>query len=106
MIYEGLRHFEIPDAKPIFAAWLAEVDISEFLEDDTIDSVEWTAATEDGTDATGTVLTVDSCTYDNDDGLLKPWIKAGTSGETYICTMQVTTDGGSQEEFYLRWSVI
>ena len=106
MIYEGLRHFEIPDAKPAFAAWLVEIDISEFLEDDSISTVGWTAAKEDGTDTTADVITVGSCTYDNDDGLLKPWIKAGTSGETYICTMQVTTTNGSQEEYYLRWSVV
>ena len=106
MIYEGTRHFEVPDSKPIFAAWLAEIDISEFLGDDTIDDVDFAAATEDGTDATYDVLTAELCAYDNDEGLIKPYIKAGTSGETYICTMQVTTDGGSQEEFYLRWSVI
>jgi hypothetical protein len=106
MIYQGIRHFEIPDSKPVFAAWLAEINITEFLEDDTIDDVVFTAAKEDGTDATSDVLTDALCTYDNDDGLIKPYIKAGASGETYICTMQVTTDGGSQEEFYLRWSVI
>ena len=106
MIYEGIRHFEIPDSKPIFAAWLAEIDISEFLGDDTISNVDWTAATEDGTDATAAVLTAGSCTYDNDNGLIQPWIKAGTSGETYIATGQVTTAEGYQEEFYLRWSVI
>lgn len=106
MIYEGIRHFEIPDSKPVFAAWLVEIDISEFLGDDTISNVDWTAATEDGTDATSDVLTVGSCEYDNDNGLLKPFIKAGTAGETYICTMQVTTTEGSQEEYYLRWSVI
>ena len=105
MIYQGIRHFEIPDAKPVFAAWLAEIDVSEFMEDDTFSEVGWTAAKEDGTDATADVLTVESCDYDDDDGLLKPWIKAGASGETYICTMEVTTTIGSQEVFYLRWSV-
>jgi len=106
MIYQGIRHFEVPDKKPAFAAWFAEIDISEFLESDTISAVTWTAAKEDGTDATSDVITEGTCDYDNDDGLLKPWIKAGTSGETYICTMKVTTTNGSKEEFYLRWSVI
>ena len=105
MIYEGLRHFEVPDSKPVFAQWLAPIDISEFLEDDTISAIDFTAAKEDGTDATDDVLTVASCDYDNDEGTISPFITAGASGETYICTMQVTTTNGSQEEFYLRWSV-
>lgn len=106
MIYEGLRHFEIPDSKPAFSEWPAEIDISEFLEDSTISDVDWSAATEDGTDATSSVLTEGSCSYDNTNGLLKPYIKAGTSGETYICTMEVTTSDSYQEVWYLRWSVI
>jgi len=106
MIYEGLRDFEYPDSKPVFTAGLVEIDISTWLGDDTISSVGWTAATEAGDDATATVLTVGSCDYDNDLGLIKPYIKAGTSGETYICTMQVTTTGGDQEVFTLRWTVI
>jgi len=106
MIYEGVRYFEIPDAKPVFAEGLSEIDISEFLADDAIVDVGWTAAKEDGTDATADVITVASCEYDNDEGTISPWIKAGTSGETYICTMQVTLDSGFQEEYYLRWSIV
>lgn len=30
----------------------------------------------------------------------------GTSGETYICTMEVTTAIGDQEVFTLRWTVL
>jgi len=106
MIYEGLRDFELPDSKPVFSASLVEIDISTWLGTDTISNIDWTAATEAGVDATATVLTALSCAYDNDDGTISPFIKAGTSGETYICTMQVTTTGGSQEVFTLRWSVI
>lgn len=106
MIYEGLRDFELPDSKPVFSKGPVEIDISTWLGDDTIASVGWAAATEAGVDATSDVLTVGSCSYDNDLGLIKPYIKAGTSGETYICTMQVTTTGGDQEVFTLRWTVI
>ena len=47
MIYTGEREFEYPDAKPVFSAWYALIDISEFLASlgggDTIDSVVFTA---------------------------------------------------------------
>jgi hypothetical protein len=106
MIYEGERDFDYPDSKPVFTAGLIEIDISRWLGDDTFDNVDFAAATEAGDDATSTVLAVGSCTYDSTLGLLKPYIKAGASGETYICTMEVTTAGGDQEVFTLRWSVI
>ena len=106
MIYEGLRDFELPDSKPVFSASLVEIDISTWLGTDTISDIDWTAETEAGVDATSIVLTAGSCVYDNTLGLIKPFIKAGASGTTYICTMQVTTTGGSKEVFTLRWTVI
>lgn len=106
MIIEGLRNFNIPDAKPPFAEWPVPIDISEFLAGDTISNVDWSAAIDDDdkTDATSDVLDTDACDYD--DTSIIPFIKGGDSGTDYVVTCQVTTAGGNKDEWHIRFSVI
>lgn len=106
MITEGLRHFNIPDAKPAFAEWPVPIDISEFLDGGTISDVDWSAAIDDDdkTDATEDVLDEAKCDYDETS--IIPFIKAGTAGTDYIVTCEVTTSGGSKDVWYVRFSVI
>lgn len=103
MIIEGLRNFNVPD-KPIFAAWPCPIDISRFLNGDSVASVQWVANKSDGSNATDDVLDDLKHTYSATE--IIPWIEAGDPGATYIATGRVITSSGVQEIFYLRWSVI
>ena len=103
MIQTGQRDFEIID-KPVFSAWFAPLDISEWLGSDTIGSVVFTAATEAGADATNVVLDTGACTYSGP--ILMPYIKAGVAGIDYIIMMKVTSANGAQEQWTIGFKVI
>ena len=103
MIIEGMRHFNIPD-KPVFAAWPCPIDISTFLNGDTVSGAVWSAAKADGTDATTDVLDAGQHAFTTEE--IIPWIKGGEPKTTYIATGKVTTSSGVKEVFYLRWSVL
>jgi len=76
-------------------------DISAWLGSDTIDSVAYSAADEDGNDETDNVL--DSDEHQNTTTVIKPYIKGGTTGETYTVKMLVTTAAGDKKAFYLKF---
>jgi len=103
MITEGLRDFEIPD-KPKFASWPCPIDISRFLNGDTVASVDWVASTGAGVDVTALVLDDLKHTYSTTE--IIPWIFSGTPGQEYIATGRVTTSSGARELYSLRWRVI
>jgi len=94
----------IPDPKPIYSEWFVEVDLSNWLAGENIQTVVFSAKKlSDGTDATTEVLDVSKNT--NTTSVIKPFIRGGTSGEWYIVTLQVETDAGSKDEFYIKFQV-
>jgi len=103
MITEGQRDFNIPD-KPVFAAWPCPIDISRFLDGDTISNVGWSATKADGTDATADVF--DAGKHTTTASEIVPWIERGEPGATYIALGKVTTSSGAKEVFSLRWTVL
>ena len=106
MITEGLRNFNIPDAKPPYAQWPVPIDISSFLDGDTISALVCTAVIDDEnqTDATSDVIDAEKCTYSTDS--IIPFIKAGTPGTDYIAKCEVTTSTGNRDVWTIRWSVL
>ena len=97
------RMFEISDSKPLLAQWHVSVDITDWLSTDTISNVDFTAKIlSTGADATATVLDAVKSIWQG--AVLKPYIKAGSSGVTYRIKMIVTTALGDKEVFWLDFT--
>lgn len=101
------RVFILPENKSIYSEFFIAIDITKWLGTEDIASVTFTAKNfETKQVATTTVIDTTKCT--NTTKVLKPFIQAGTDGETYLVTMQVITNGNpvaSKEEFYLKFTV-
>jgi len=104
MITEGSRDFNVPDAKPVWAEWPCSVDISSWLNGDTISAIDVSAVTADGANASATVLDELKHTYTTTS--IIPWIKAGAPETDYIVIVKVTATGGAKELFTIRFSVL
>jgi hypothetical protein len=103
-MYEAKRLFNLPEEKPAWSQIYVDIDITDFLGTETIQSVVFTASCEDtGADATTVVLDQARCTYDGT--VLKPFVQAGKAGYTYLVEMRVTTVEGTQESFFVRFDV-
>lgn len=96
----------LPDDKPIYAKFFVEIDLTKWLGTEDISSVIFTAKTF-GTKQVVTTTVIDTTKCTNSTKVLKPFIQAGTDDETYLVTMQVTTNGSpaSLEEFYLKFTI-
>ena len=102
---EGKRMFNLPEEKPAYAQWFTTVDITDFLGDETINTVVFTAIDEDtGVDASATVLDQIKCTFTG--AYIKPFIRAGTPGHTYLVEMRMETVEGTRDVFWIRFDVI
>jgi hypothetical protein len=102
---EGKRLFNLTEEKPAFSQWFVTVDITDFLGDETIQGVVFTAIREGtGENVSDVVLDQLKCTYTG--GYLRPFIRGGQPGATYLVEMRVTTIEGTQEVFWIRFDVI
>lgn len=98
------RLFTIEESKPAFSQWNVEIDISDFLDTDAIFDVDFTAVNKyDNSDASSIVLYAPKCIYTG--VYLKPYVMGGVSGESYRIRMEVTTETGDKEVFWLDFSV-
>jgi len=100
------RLFTITDPKPIYAEWLVSIDLTKWLGTEEISSVSFTAKDiKTKKVVTSTVLDTAKCT--NTATVVKPYIRAGSDGATYVVTMQVSTNSNpaAYDEFYLRFSI-
>ena len=97
--------FQLPLLKPSYARWFIDIDISNWIGTETIQTVNFSAKEEGGEDggATSTVLDVAKCT--RSDNVLKPYIMGGESGKRYHVIMQVVTAEESRDEFALTFKV-
>jgi hypothetical protein len=77
------------------------IDITTWLDGDTIDSVTFTATDEDGEDATDDVLVTGSCSYT--DTQIRAYIKGGTDGTVYTVKCAVVTAASDKKSFYIKW---
>lgn len=96
----------LPDAKPNYSKFFVEIDLTKWLGSEDISAVTFTAKTF-GTKQVVTTTVIDTTKCTNSTKVLKPFIQAGTDDETYLVTMQVTTNGSpaSLEEFYLKFTI-
>ena len=104
MITEGTRDFNIPDAKPAYSEWPCSVDISRFLDGDTISTMDCSAIRSDGIDATALVLDGLKNTFTTT--AIIPWIKSGAYDADYIVVVKVATSSGAKEVFTIRFTVL
>lgn len=97
------RYFHVPDRKPPSAKWPVPVDISDWLGTETIDTVTYTAKRLDtGDDVTAVVLDQSRCAETLD--TISPFIQGGTGEITYLVTCHVTTQEGSEDDFYIQFT--
>lgn len=102
---EGRRHFEIPEQKPAFAQWFVSIDISEWLVADTVQTVDFRATREDtGADATSVILDTAKCTHSG--YYVKPYIRGGQPGVTYLIEVRIITNAGDQDSWFVRVDVL
>jgi len=100
------RLFVLSRPKPSYSEWLVQIDLTNWLGGEEISSVAFSAKIKrNGVNVTSTVLNSSNNTYTT--VLLKPFIRGGNHGETYVVTMKVVTNAtpASKEEFYLEFTV-
>ena len=99
------RIFELDGFKPSTAEFAVSLDLTSWLGTGvTIYSVAFTAkCLNDNSVATTTVL--DSTKNANTTTTVSPWIKGGTSGNTYLVKIQVVSTSGFVEIFGLQFTV-
>ena len=98
------RLWEIDGAKPSTAEFPVTLDLTKWLSSETISTVTYSATkVSDGTSATSDVL--DENKHTNTTALVKPWIKGGTSGESYLVKMDVTSSANAKDSFYIKFTV-
>ena len=79
------------------------IDASDWLGSDTISSVVYTAVDGDGVDAAATVL--DAAKHTNTNTVIKPFIKGGEDGASYVVKCLVTSNAANADKkaFYIKW---
>jgi endonuclease V-like protein UPF0215 family len=77
------------------------IDLTTWLDGDTIDTVTYTAEDEDGNDATDTVI--DAVLSTNTDTQARAYIKGGVDGTVYTVTCKAVTTNGDIKSFYIKW---
>lgn len=103
-MYDNKRYFQISLSKPTYAQWFVELDISQWVGSETLDTVNFSAKEkETGSDVSTVILDDVKCTYANN--ILKPFIRAGTDKIDYRITIECGTQEGSKEVFYIDFDV-
>lgn len=96
------RYFSIAQKKPVYSQWFVELDISNWLDGDTISNVDFSAIDDStGLDTTDDILDMTKCIWDVTTGIIKPYIKGGSSDIIYKIQMKVQTTSGDKEIFWL-----
>jgi hypothetical protein len=83
------QKFTLSRAKDPYERFFAEIDISQWLANETISNVDFTAQDEDGVNMSTTFLDAAKCTFSA--GILKPYIQNGEDGKRYHIVMKVST---------------
>jgi len=100
------RLFELISPKPSYSEGFINIGLTTWLETEEISTVTFTAQNfKTKQNETANVIDTTRCT--NTTTILKPFIKGGVHGETYIVTMKVTTNASpaTKEEFYLKFTI-
>lgn len=98
-----MEQFTFERPKAIYDEAFVEIDISEWLESETIEDVTFTAVDELGNDATSVVLDLGQSTFNG--VYVYPFIKGGVDTTRYYVLCQVDTAEGSQQEFRVTFKV-
>ena len=98
-----MEAFSFERPKAIYDAATVELDISEWLEEETIQDVTYSAVDSAGDPATAEVLDLGLSSYLGD--FLLPYIKGGVDGEKYTVLCQVNTVEGNYQEFRIVFTV-
>jgi hypothetical protein len=92
---------ELPDKIHPADKFGVDMDISTWLDADTIASAVYTAVDEDGEDATSMVLETGICSETNT--VLTVYLNGGTHDVWYMVKIVVTTANADDKTFYLKF---
>ncbi len=98
-----MESFSFERPKATYDEAYVEIDIADWLENETINAVTFTAVDSAGGDATAVVLDVGQSTFNG--SLVYPFIKGGVDLEKYTVLCQVDTVEGSQQEFRVVFKI-
>jgi hypothetical protein len=98
-----MEQFAFERPKATFDEAFTEVNIADWLGQETISDVTFSAVDSAGGDATAAVLDLILSTFTGT--YLYPWIKGGVDGEKYTVLCQVDTAEGSQQEFRVIFKI-
>ncbi len=98
-----MEQFVFDRAKANYDAAYVEIDITEWLESETIQAVTYSAVDSSGADATAEVLDLLRSNYSGT--LLLPYVKGGINLEQYTVLCRVDTLEGNHQEFRLKFNV-
>ena len=103
-MYDNKRYFQISSSKPSYAQWFIQLSIATWVGTETIKTVNFSAKNkDDDVDASDVVLDSVKNTYSGT--TLKPFVRAGVDLNEYRVVIQVETNEGSKEEFYIDFDV-
>ena len=94
------ERFKLAEPKSAWEKWFVEVDVAKWLGEETIASVEFLAKSDSGEDVTATLLDAAKNTWSG--SLVKPYVRAGTSGNRYFILLRVTSSGQNYREFVVE----
>jgi len=100
------RLFTLVNPKPSYAEGFVDIGLTKWLGSEEISSVTFTAQNfETKQIETSNVIDTAKCTYTAT--IVKPYIKGGIHGETYLVKMVITTNGSpaSVLSIYLKFKV-
>ena len=100
------RLFTLANPKPSASEGFVNIGLTTWLGTEEISSVTFTAQNFE-TKQSETAIVIDTTKCTNTSTIIKPFIQAGTDGETYLVTMAVTTNGSPAtiEIFYLKFKI-
>lgn len=98
-----MEQFAFERPKAVFDEAYSEINIADWLENETINTVTFTAVDSAGGDATSVVLDVGQSTFNGT--FVYPFIKGGVDLERYTVLCQVDTVEGSQQEFRVIFKI-
>jgi len=89
--------FTVNEPKTTWEKYYIDLDISAWLDDETISALTFEAEDEDGNDVKTTFLDQTKCTHSG--STVRIYVQGGTSGKGYFVTCKVQSSGNNYKEY-------
>jgi len=95
--------FSVTEPKTTWEKYYIDIDISTWLDEETISDVTFKAYDEDGVDVSTTILDSNKCTYSG--SIVRIYVQNGTDGEGYYVICKVQSSGNNYKEYMVFFKV-